>query len=265
MKLSIIVPSIGRLLNREWLIRNAENYTIIVVNDGDKKNDVFDLGAQITVLNSSQRGFSGACNIGLRYAQKSGHHSCLILNDDAFPIADCIPTLEKSNRNNQSLLSPVIYERNAKIYGYSKTSFGRVYPNNRYKKGSLLTGVCLYCPSWVRFDEHFIHGFEDFDLSIRLLQSGLEVAVVPQAHCFHLGGSSIHRKSGKAQYGSAYGQFRLMGLRKMPFVLSLQLLHVIYEGCSPTRFISVFRAFGTYSKERAISMASSRAGSSRAK
>jgi GT2 family glycosyltransferase len=265
MKLSIIVPSIGRLLNREWLIRNADKYTIILVNDGDKKDDFFDLGSQITVLNSSQRGFSRACNIGLRHAQKSGHQSCLILNDDAFPIGDCVSILEKANHHNQSLFSPVIYERNEKIYGYSKTSFGRVYPNNRYKEGSLLTGVCLYCPSWVRFDENYIHGFEDFDLSIRILQSGLEVTIVPQAHCFHLGGSSIHRKSPEAQYGSAYGQFRLMGLRKMPFVLSLQLLQVISEGCSPARFNSVFRASVIYSKERATSIASSRAGSSRAK
>ena len=40
-------------------------------------------------------------------------------------------------------------------------------------------------PSWARFDEGYVHGFEDFELCRRFRRMGLPVQVLSTLRCVH--------------------------------------------------------------------------------
>ena len=225
-ELAVIVPTIGRLFNLGWLESCAKEHKVIVVCDGGYSFSHPQISNVIAVKN----GFSSAVNTGIQQAQREGYRYALVLNDDAFPEADCVSTLLSVAAGRDIVLSPVIVEGGHELYGYSRSCLGHMKANYQSKEFSFLSAVCLLIPTWARFDENYIHGFEDFELCRRLNRSGLEIHMVSGARCRHIGGASVERTSAKAQYGSAYGQLRFEGLRFVPMVLAFQIGQVIVEG-----------------------------------
>ena len=258
---AIVIPTLGNPLNKAWIESVVSTIKVIVVCDGDD-----DLAIEgVTQIFSNRQGFSGAVNMGIRQAQQEGHQSVLVLNDDAIPEPGCIERLISEYVPEMGLLSPMIVEKDSVILGYNRSKWGRFRHAQNSKHAQYLPAVCLLMPSWARFDERYVHGFEDFELCRRFRQMGLPVRIESGLRCFHHGGATLDRKSAAAQYGSSYGQLLFEGLRWSPMVLLLQCAHVFREGRDIARFGAVCRAAFDYYWLRAVAMASPRAGSSKAK
>ena len=256
---AVVIPTVGPPFNRSWIEAMSSFIPIIVVFDGDALVSI----DGVTTLVSPQKGFAGAVNIGIRHAQLAGYTNVLVLNDDAIPNEGCIEGMISSYESTGGLLSPIIVEPKHTIWGYRRSKWGRFHPVNDPNDAVFVPAVCLLMPSWSRFDEGYVHGFEDFELCRRFRQMGLAIRIDPMLNCFHRGGGTLSRRSDRAQYGSSYGQLRFEGLRWSAMVIALQLAQVCREGAHIGRFKAVGQAVFDFYCERAMAIASPRAGSSR--
>ena len=258
---AIVIPTLGNPPNREWIEGHIEQWTIILVCDGGT-------GPQIngTVeLSISSLGFAGAVNVGIAHAQRLGFSAVIVLNDDAFPSAGCLEDLAASVGPIIGLHSPAIVESGQVIWGFHRSFVGHFRPAKSPHLVDFLPAVCLLMPSWARFDEGYVHGFEDFELCRRFRRMGLPVPVLSTLRCVHQGGATCDRKSPSAQYGSCFGQLRYEGLRRSPQVMAFQLAQIVRDGSDPARFQAAFKAAINYCWLRATAMASPKAGSSKAR
>ena len=128
------------------------------------------------------------------------------------------------------LLSPIIVEKNQVVSGYNRSKWGRFRHAQNLLICTVFASGMSFNAHWARFDERYVHGFEDFELCRRFRQMGLPVRVESGLRCFHHGGATLDRKSAAAQYGSSYGQLLFEGLRWSPMVLLLQCAHVFQRG-----------------------------------
>ena len=83
-----------------------------------------------------------------------------------------------------------------------------------------LLGTCLGMPTSWRLDARFIHGFEDFDLSIRFKQAGGSLLILPHVHCMHHEGGTLDSHSPIGLQYSVRGHLELFdSLVKSPIIL----------------------------------------------
>ncbi|MGC6508078.1 MAG: glycosyltransferase family 2 protein [Myxococcota bacterium] len=239
----------------------SSKWTIIVVCDGGNCETIVDT----VKLSTDQLGFSGAVNVGIRHAQRLGFSAVIVLNDDAVPEEGCLEGLALAVGPSMGLYGPAVVEDGQVILGYHRSALGHFRTAKSPNEVHYLPAVCLLMPSWARFDEGYVHGFEDFELCRRFHQMNLPVQVMTALRCDHQGGATCNRKSSAAQYGSCFGQLRFEGLCRSPLVLAYQIAQIAREGFRPNRFKAVSRAVIDYCWLRATAMASPKAGSIRAK
>ena len=131
-------------------------------------------------------------------------------------------------RGGDRVIGPVITDdRGIQSAGIKVSSWGRVALNKDPTHTTLqaLSGACLLIPSWLRFDEGYPHGFEDIELCARITKMGLDIELVREASCFHMGGHSIPHGSKLWFQHSIYGQLRFFGKRRyFPIIILMGLL-----------------------------------------
>lgn len=177
-------------------------------------------------------GFARAANRGLAWGERQGWSHCLLLNDDARLLPNCLETLLKAWQPGDGALGPVLLRQDGQVEaaGVRVSDWGRVRLESRVPPGPVavdaLMGACLLVPSWVRFDVAYAHGFEDVALCLHLRRAGSAVRLVPAAQCEHRGGFTIDRSSPEASRHAVSGHLRLVaGGWRSPLVVGLAVAH----------------------------------------
>ncbi len=198
---------------------------MLVVDDTDGG---LDLDVQRVRLGGGQ-GFARVANAGLAAVTTPW---AVLLNDDAFPMDDCIERLTRVG----GLCGPVLVgPRGVESAGLRVHPWGRVMQETRApgfdKPVDALSGCCVHLPATARFDPAFRHGYEDVELCRRLGPTLGGARIVAHARCWHEGGATVDRRSAVAQRHAVSGQLRLVdsGWRDS-VVIALALAQAVREG-----------------------------------
>jgi hypothetical protein len=210
------------------------------------------------ISNSTNLGFAGGNNVGIRYALKKGADYVVVLNNDTILEKDSLNHLVKTASDNPKTgaLSPKIYFE--KGYEFQKNKYkaadkgkviwyagGLIDWKNVYGSGrgvdevdkgtfnqiadtDFATGTCMLFPRVAlekigMFDEKYFMYYEDTDLSQRLKKGGFEVMYVPDAHIWH----KVAQSSGIGSELNDYFITRnrmLFGLKYAPLRTKLALI-----------------------------------------
>jgi GT2 family glycosyltransferase len=157
------------------------------------------------VETGSNLGYSGANNIGLRFAQVHAYDFAFIVNPDCAVDRDCVARLSSSLQEYPALAaaSPVIFRNDRLTVWYSgastDTRFGTSYhrsdsPQDLVGDEIRLTPRASGCAMMLRvsalqavglLDERYFLYYEETDWCLRCTAAGLAIAVVPSACAFH--------------------------------------------------------------------------------
>ncbi len=187
-----------------------QNYLVIVVDNASTDNSVRlleEFNNKIVIIkNNVNLGFSGANNIGIKYALENECEYVLLLNNDTEIDKNLIKNMvDASIKNNNAIISPKIYyyyEPN-KIWSAGgglnwKKGLSFHYGFNEIDRGQFdvrkeidfATGCCILIHKSV-FDkigflaeEYFLY-FEDTDFCVRAKRAGIKIIYEPSARLWH--------------------------------------------------------------------------------
>ncbi len=212
---SIIIPVYNNLkLTRDCLASIAAHtpaglYELIVVDNASTDQSGAFLEEQARsgrlrlIRNDANLGFSRACNQG---AQAARGEFLLFLNNDTLVTAGWLEALLETAREDEriaavgaKLLYPddsvqhagVVFNRHGTVYHLYR-HLHRDHPAvNKVREFRVLTAACLLVRRTAffevgLFDEHFVNGFEDVDLCLRLGEAGWRLIYQPAAVVYHL-------------------------------------------------------------------------------
>jgi GT2 family glycosyltransferase/SAM-dependent methyltransferase/tetratricopeptide (TPR) repeat protein len=211
---SIIIPVWNKIeLTRQCLLALAEatsgaTYEVIVVDNGstdETQEFLMTLGGDVHVIrNTTNLGFAKACNQGARAA----HGKYLVfLNNDTIPQADWLsPMVYEVDTHPEvgivgsKLLYPdgriqhagvVLMRSRRSAYHIYQSAFGTSPVVNQRREFQAVTAACMLIRRELfdevqGFDEHFINGFEDVDLCLKVREKGYHVIYQPRSVVYHL-------------------------------------------------------------------------------
>lgn len=257
------------------LLRHLSSLFVLVVDDGDYQSDWSlwneDHPQLQCVRSRGNSGFVSAVNCGLDYLESLNVTKVVLLNDDAWISVEDIIEIG-SNISDKCLVSPMIESNGVQYFGALIRRWGRVKMNRSpYFQPDALFGTCLGMPTSWRLDNRFIHGFEDFDLSIRFQQAGGDLLMLNHLCCMHQQGGTLDSKSPTGLQYSVYGHLQLFdSIIKYPFILMTYYALILSREDSMKDRIrmtqGVHQGAGSwFCNAMAARMASSRAGSRSAK
>jgi len=257
------------------LLRHLSSLSVLVVDDGEHQSDWSvwneDHPQLQCIRSKGNSGFVSAVNCGLDYLESLNVKKVVLLNDDAWISVDGIIEII-SNISDKCLVSPVIESNGVHYFGAMIRRWGRVKMNpSPHIQPDVLLGTCLGMPTSWRLDERFIHGFEDFDLSIRFQQAGGALRMLNHLCCMHQQGGTLDAKSPIGLQYSVYGHLQLFdSIVKYPailmtyYALILSGEHSMKDRIRMTK--GIHQGAGSwFCKAMAARMASSSAGSRSAK
>lgn len=197
-------------------------------------------------------GFARAVNQGLERLEAEGAAWILLLNDDALPDPDCLPTLRQhaADEAKVSMLGPLLVGpsgvESAGLRFNPRTA--RLAQSRDVPDGPVdvdaLSGACVLMKAHLRFDPAFSHAMEDVELSLRVRAEGERCVLVPGARCWHEGGGTLARDSALAQQHALSGHLRLhqgQPLRQ-GLATAYAVGQVLREGPSGARFAGILSA-----------------------
>ncbi len=155
------------------------------------------------LINTSNLGFAGGFNVGLRHALQQDAKFVFIINNDTTIAPDALEYLIAAGQpRDVGALAPIIYYASspAKIWSAGanrnsitleiKDNHGRGQVFKQSTEREFLSGCGLLLKRSVLeqvglFDERFFVYYEDSDYSLRLQKAGYQLLVVPQAKMWH--------------------------------------------------------------------------------
>jgi hypothetical protein len=188
-----------------------QNYLIVVIDNASTDNSVQLLEEEfnnkiILIKNEDNLGFSGANNIGIKYALKNGCEYVLLLNNDTETDKDLMKNMvDASIKNNNAIISPKIYyyDEPKKIWAAGgcltwKKGLSFHYGFNEIDRGqfevrkeiNFATGCCILIHKSVfekigfLAEEYFLY-FEDTDFCVRAKRAGIKILYEPSAKLWH--------------------------------------------------------------------------------
>jgi GT2 family glycosyltransferase len=186
-------------------------FVTLVIDNGSTAANVAVLQAGLSsrcilLRNSTNIGFAGGMNIGIEYARRNNFDYVWLLNNDAFPDADCLPKLVAAadadvtvaaispklihpDGVEQPLGSQIDWETGG-LYPLPSGPLPKPAPIGCYITGTALLLRTAALDGVNGFDRRFFAYWEDFDLCTQLLQNGWHLSVEESARCVHLGGTS---------------------------------------------------------------------------
>ncbi|MSP54555.1 MAG: hypothetical protein EXR69_02960 [Myxococcales bacterium] len=202
--LTVVIPYHSQRALLERALSHLAGWSVLVVDDSEAGLDL-DV-ARIRLGGSG--GFARAANAGLAAVRTPW---AVLLNDDAYPIEDCIDRLSHAG----GLCGPLLVGPNGvESAGLSVRGWGRVVQVTRVPgvdgPVDALSGCCLHLPASARFNPAFRHGYEDVELCRRVGPALGGARLMAHARCWHEGGASLDRRSGEAQRHAVSGQLRLV-------------------------------------------------------
>jgi GT2 family glycosyltransferase len=204
-------------------LRRAEvDFATVVVDNGSRADQVEHLERHlpqdcVLIRNRENLGFAGGMNVGIAYALARPFEFVWLLNNDAFPEAECLARLMAAAEADADLAAAtprLIYaDGTAQAVGscIDWTTGGllplppgplpRPTPAGCYVTGAALFVRVAALRALNGFDERFFAYWEDFDLCVRLVEGGRwHIGVVDSAVCLHLERASTGRTSPVAAY-----------------------------------------------------------------
>lgn len=217
---TVVIPYYRRFDLLCRALTAVEGWPVLVVDDS---LDGLDLDVPKVRLGGGQ-GFARAANAGLSHVKST---NAVLLNDDAAPEPGCLERLAaRGGLCGPVLVGPRGVESAGIHVGRYRIVQVTTLPDDDVPVDAL-SGACLHMPANLRFDERFVHGYEDVELCRRVGGATL----VAQARCWHEGGATLDRRSEKAQRNAVSGQLQLgePGPRDLA-VLGLAVAQVVREG-----------------------------------
>lgn len=257
------------------LLRHLSSLSVLVVDDGEFKSDWSIWKDEHPTLHcvrsKGNSGFVSAVNCGLDYLESLNVTNVVLLNDDAWiSVKGILEILSKVSE--KYLVAPVIESNGTKYFGASIRRWGRVKMNMDVNTlPDALLGTCLGMPTSWRLDARFIHGFEDFDLSIRFKQAGGSLLILPHVHCMHHEGGTLDSHSPIGLQYSVRGHLELFdSIVKSPIILMTYYYMIFSKESSIKDRIQMTKgihqgAVDWFCNAMAARIASSRPGSKSAK
>lgn len=244
----IVIPTVhgGPLLAAA--LAAVEGWPVVVVDDSPAGEA--EVPAGVARIGSGGRGFAGACNAGLAWAEQQGATRVLLLNDDARPAPGCVDALVGAWRAGVGALGAVLVDEAGTVQsaGIDHRWWGRVRERRRMPVEDApvdaVSGACMMVAAAARFDPAYPHGMEDVELCQRLRQEGRAVVVVAQARCVHLGGATLDRAAPEAAGAALAGHLRLVGPGwRQSVALGLAVAQAVREGGARPRLAALRRAW----------------------
>lgn len=185
------------------------NKHLIIVDNGSTDNSVASIQqafpAVEIITTGINLGFTGGNNIGIRRALEAGNEYIYLLNNDTVSDPGALTTLMKTAITTEGfgLLAPAIYyyeEPQTIWFGGSVLDLARGSathhcphcPGTAHSPSDLpwTSGCAMLMPADVArklsgFDERFFLNWEDVELSLRVVQSGWRIGLVPEARIYH--------------------------------------------------------------------------------
>lgn len=225
------------------------DFGIFLVDNASDNREGEELKAEfpeITLIQSSTNlGFAGGNNLGIRKALESGYSHLMLLNNDTIVAPDFLLVMMSQFEKSPSLgvVQPLIYwmkDRNQiwNAGGKWVSTLGRAIPlqelKNEKKVGSGIqkidwaTGCCMLIKREAilqvgLLNEQFFAYFEDVEWSLRIREKGFEIALAPKAFIYHEAGASSKKKheegtlSPRVFYYHVRNQFLLIRSTVSPF------------------------------------------------
>jgi GT2 family glycosyltransferase len=192
------------------------DFEIFLVDNASDNQEGEELKAgfpEITLIQSSTNaGFAGGNNLGIRKALESGYNYFMLLNNDTVVAPDFLHVMMSQFEKSPILgvVQPLIYwmkDRNQiwNAGGKWNPTLGRAISllelKNEKKGGSRIqkidwaTGCCMLIKRETilqvgLLNEQFFAYFEDVEWSLRVREKGFEIALAPKAFIYHEAGAS---------------------------------------------------------------------------
>ena len=228
------VETIGRCLAS--VFDSDESSTVIVVDNGSSDGTqefVRERYPAAQLIETGENlGYAGGNNFALRSDLLAGHEYALVLNPDAYLHPSAIRTLRTRMdvATTVGASSPIIYYADSDVVWYGGSEI-------RWTDGATLqlhqdervpnlprhprpTGRVNGCALMLRmaafsavggFDEDYFLYYEETDLSVRLLEQGWHLELVPEAVCWHANSTSTGGAAGRVyQYYMTRGRLRFL-------------------------------------------------------
>lgn len=231
--LAIIVVNYGSSellrVNLAPLARVAEGVSVVVVDNLSTPEERSAVVALVeeegweAVLPTSNLGFGGGMNVGVKRARDLGAKHHLLLNPDALVDVAALGAMYDASKTAPGILfSPTIVRPDGSIWFAGSDLYlddGRIRSRHRRASGApdrirpWLSGACLVVSDdlWQRsggFDEEYFLYWEDIDLSTRVVRAGGDLAVLDTVRVVHAEGGTQkgggHVASGEAKSAVYY-------------------------------------------------------------
>lgn len=223
---------------------------VIIVNNGSAQKEQYATGIPYELIcNTKGRSFSSGMNKGASTALKMRPNYLIFLNNDALVTKDALRLLVRAlqKERNLAMVAPnpqySTQKRRKKISSIRDTiqSFSNLSTEPVVKRKERLTGFCLCLRANVfqevgGFDERFVFGREDDDLSLRITKRGYSIAEVENAVVCHTPNTSTNFDSSTEMFFLIYNMARGSGLIARKYGMSL-VNSMFLELMSSTRTI----------------------------
>ncbi len=249
-KIAVVIPNLNGAeflsLAVDSLLTQTQNCSIIVVENASTDNSIEILssyGDKITVLkNTSNLGFAGGVNTGIRHALEHDFDAIALFNNDA--VADQNWLKELASVLNLHSDTGIVTCRLELTDGATLDSTGEFYttwglpfprgrgePPEKFLDDEYIFGASggasLYRSEVFRtiglFDETFFAYYEDTDVSFRAQLADIKIRYAPKSIAYHRQGETSKRMPGDFAVYQTFKNLPLLFTKNVPRELLLSI------------------------------------------
>lgn len=203
---------LGRIGSQEWDLLVVDNAS----SDTSEVKQIKAAFPMVNVLeNSTNLGYAGGMNSGMRWASQNGYSSALLLNPDTKPTLELIRSMVEASKEatlvGTAQVSPdeagvmVPYVSAAVLKANKPISYEWTVESNGLVEVDIVTGAAILVDLSVAelinyMDERFFHYKEEYDFAYRIRKGGHRVVFVCEHPLVHDRGGSLPLNSPQAVY-----------------------------------------------------------------
>jgi GT2 family glycosyltransferase len=238
------------LLSVESLLKQTYNdLHIIVVENGSEDGSAERLekfqkahSKNLTILyNTTNKGFAGGVNTGIRWAQEQHFSYVALFNNDAVADKDWLLSLasQAASHETYGIVTGLLLHEDGKTIdttGEQYSTWGLAFARDRNQPAGTASkagevfgatgGASLYKMSMLNaiglFDEAYFAYYEDVDISFRAQLAGWKVYYEPSAIAYHKRGATSSKMPGFAVY-QTFKNLPLVFTKNVPRELLLSI------------------------------------------
>lgn len=227
--------------------QTVKNFKIIAVENGSGEPSVKEFRRLekkhgedlVTLYNSTNTGFTGGVNTGIRWALENNYDGIALFNNDAVAEPNWLEELVKAHEKQKSGITTglLLHEQGDTIdsTGDWYSTWGLPFPRNRNEPTknapsaefvfSASGGASLYTAALFRdiglFDEVLFAYYEDIDISFRAQLAGWKIYYTPTAIAYHKQGATTNRMPSGFAVMQTFKNLPVVFLKNVPKELIL--------------------------------------------